>query len=255
MGAAATAEGPASAAHPGAVVLSGRRAALVIGNSAYVRPGEKLANPCRDAQAIGELLRIELGFEVTAACDLGQLEMHHAVDEFAGRLDPQGVALFFYSGHAVEVDGQNYLLPVGHEARTQSDAELMGYRVSRIIDVMESRGAQLNIVLLDACRDNPLPSGRKGGGKGLARVDSRAGTIVGFATRAGATAEDGKGAHSPYAEALLQTLPVPGLSVTEMLNQVGYKTKAATGNRQEPWISLSAVPAVYLAGTGGSTGE
>lgn len=237
-----------SSASSASTLALDRRAALVIGNSAYSRPGEKLVNPCRDAKSMAQMLRSRLGFEVTEACDLDQLAMHRKIEEFAGRLQLQGVALFFYSGHAVEVGGQNYLLPVGHQARTQSDVQVMGYPLERVIEAMESRGSALNLLLLDACRDNPLPPGTKGATRGLARVDSKAGTIVGFATRAGATAADGTGTHSPYTQALLDTMPQPDLSVPEVLNEVGIKTLNATGGQQEPWFSQSPLPPVFLAG-------
>jgi hypothetical protein len=197
---------------------------------------------------MGQMLRNRLGFEVIEACDLDRLMLHRKVEEFAARIPAQGVALFFYSGHGVEVNGSNYLLPVGHEARTQSDVQLMGYPLQLVIEAMESRDAQLNVVLLDACRDSPLPAGTKGATKGLARVDSKAGTIVGFATRAGATAADGAGLHSPYTQALLETMPLPGLTVPDVLNEAGLKTMAATAQRQEPWFSRSPSPPIFLAG-------
>jgi len=106
---------------PSTAATAEKRVALVVGNAAYARPGEGLLSPCNDAQAIAGVLRDQLGFEVIEACNLNQLDLNSRVEEFVARIRPQGVALFFYAGHGVDVGGQNYLLPVGHAARSQSD--------------------------------------------------------------------------------------------------------------------------------------
>jgi formylglycine-generating enzyme required for sulfatase activity len=241
-----------ASAPPDEVASSEHRVALVIGNASYTRPGEKLVNPCRDAKAVADLLRTRLRFEVIVECDLDRKGINDTIQQFVRRLQPKGVALFYYSGHGVEVGGQNYLLPIGHDARTQSDVDIEGYPLQKVIEALDSAGSTLNVVLLDACRDSPLPAGSKGASRGLAQVNSEAGTIVGFATRAGATAADGQGMHSPYTQALLDVLPKPGLAVPDMLNEVGLRTMAATASRQQPWLSQSPVPRIFLAGTTGS---
>jgi uncharacterized caspase-like protein len=136
------------------------RVALVIGNSAY-EPGS-LANPVNDAQAIAGVLRDKLGFDVVEGFDLDRKGIHRQVRSFRSKMRSGGIALFYYSGHGVETLGQNYLMPIGHDINTREDVEIEGYSLQAIVREMESAGSLLNVVLLDACRDAPLPASTRG---------------------------------------------------------------------------------------------
>lgn len=235
---------PCSYAAP---VTTDTRVALVIGNSKY--EAGALQNPGNDARAISAKLK-ELGFDVTMAEDVADDSSFLRLEqEFRRKIAPGSIALFYYSGHAVEVNGENYLIPVRNQAiRSLEDVEVDGFSAQLIIKRMEDRGGKLNVVVLDACRDNPLPATSRSATRGLGRMEAQRGTVVAFATSEGRTAADGDGVNSPYTKALLNRLGQPGLTVNEMFNAVGNDVAAATDNVQIPWLSSSPVPSVKLAG-------
>jgi len=224
------------------------RVALVIGNADY--QSARLANPVRDAEAIKQVLE-RLGFEVIYRTNLDRDQLIRSVQDFRSTLRPDGIALMFYSGHGVEVDGVNYLLPVDNaRIRTEQDAEVYGYSAQHLVKQMESAKGVLNVVILDACRDNPLPSRSKSASRGLGEMRARRGTLIAYATAAGQTADDGaQGQHSPYAEALLNWLGKPGLEVVQVFNNVAGEVSEQTKGAQEPWISSSHIPNIQLAGS------
>jgi len=224
--------------------LAGRRVALVIGNSAYEHVAE-LPNPKRDAQALADKLAA-LGFEVTLRGDLDYDGMRKTLRAFSRTASGADVAIIFYAGHGMEAGGVNYLIPVDAELKTSSDLDFEAISLNKALGVVDG-ARKLKLIMLDACRDNPFAAKMKmaGGrtrsiGRGLARVEPSGGNVlVAYAARAGTTADDGDGDHSPFTRALLDNLAKPGLDVRLMLGKVRDEVKRATGGRQEPFINGS----------------
>jgi hypothetical protein len=195
--------------------LAENRIALVIGQSAY-RTVTPLPNPANDARAIAQLLG-DAGFEVQSASDLTQNALRDAVGAFAANLATKGpdtVALVFYAGHGLQIDGENYLVPVDIDPKRETDIPLQAVRLNDVLNTLTAVPSKSRIILLDACRNNPFPDINKTAGRGLALVDARigaAGTLLSFSTSPGAEAEDGNGANSPYTTAL-QAGPAVGQS-------------------------------------------
>jgi cyclophilin family peptidyl-prolyl cis-trans isomerase len=228
---------------------SAEKVALVIGNAAY--EVGRLNSPVNDAVDVGATLR-SVGFEVVEARDASREDMLRALAEFRTKIRPGGLAVAYYSGHGVEVEGQNWLLPVRNAViRTQADVPIYSVSAQDVLRKMEEGGARLNFLILDACRDNPLPSGVKSASKGLGRMDTGTSTLVAYATSPGKTAADGTGRNSPYTAVLKEALKTPGLSVTDLVNQVGAQVQQLTGGAQVPWNSGTPIwPPVMLAGAG-----
>ena len=183
------------------------RVALVIGQSAY-RSVPALPNPANDAKAVTQLLT-DSGFEVSTASDLSQGQLREQVSAFAGKVAAKGadtVALVFYAGHGLQIDGENYLVPVDVDPKREADIPLQAVRLNDILNTLTSVPSKMRILMLDACRNNPFPDLNKTSGGGLAIVDAKIGapgTFLSFSTSPGAVAEDGSGANSPYTTALL----------------------------------------------------
>jgi Caspase domain len=219
------------------------RMALVIGQSAY-RAVTPLPNPANDARAMAQLLG-DAGFEVQAASDLSQSELREKVSAFAAGVAAKGpdtVVLVFYAGHGMQIDGENFLVPVDIDPKREADIPLQAVRLSDVLNTLNSVPSKTRIILLDACRNNPFPDINKTAGRGLAIVDAKvgaAGTFVSYSTSPGAEAEDGNGADSPYTTALLKTARQPGLSIEEAFKQVRVSVNRATDGRQTPWDSSS----------------
>lgn len=232
--------------------LSGaaERVALVIGNAAY--ESGPLRNPRNDADDIAALLRGlpgDLRFQVIVGRDLRQDEMTDKITEFRTALDPGGIGLFFYAGHAVEYQARNYLLPVNNATiHTVEDAQLRGLDVRSVIEQMEGTGTKLNVIILDACRDNPTLAQQRSASRGLARIDARQGTLIAYAAGEGMTAAEGSGRNSPYTAALLKVLAAPGLEMSQVFNRVGAEVARSTAGSQIPWYSSSPLPVVLLGG-------
>lgn len=227
-------------AHPAAAE---NRLALVIGQSAY-RAVTPLPNPANDARAMTQMLG-DAGFEVLTASDLSQTEMREKAGEFAARIAEKGpdtVALIFYAGHGLQVDGENFLVPVDLDPKREADIPLQAVRLNDIMNTLTSVPSRMRIVLLDACRNNPFPAINKTVGHGLAIVDAKVaapGTFLSFSTSPGSEAEDGMGADSPYTAALLSVGRQPGLPIEEAFKRVRLEVNKATNGRQTPWDSSS----------------
>ena len=219
------------------------RVALVIGQSAY-RAVTALPNPANDAKAMSQLLG-DAGFDVTGAADLSQNEMRQKVGEFAAKVAAKGpdtVALVFYAGHGLQIDGENFLVPVDVDPKREADIPLQAVRLNDILNTLTSVPSKMRILLLDACRNNPFPDISKTAGRGLAIVDAKTGapgTFMSFSTSPGAEAEDGSGADSPYTTALLAAAKEPGLSIEDTFKRVRVSVNKATEGRQTPWDSSS----------------
>src|SRR5438270_1333092 len=219
------------------------RLALVIGQSAY-RTVPELPNAANDAKGMTELLG-NAGFTVTTASNLAQNDMRQAISDFAGKVSASGadtVALVFYAGHGLQIDGENYLVPVDIDVKREADIPIQAVRLNDVLNTLSSVPTKMRILLLDACRNNPFPDINKTAGHGLAIVDAKTGspgTFVSFSTSPGAEAEDGNGSDSPYTTALLAAARQPGLPIEETLKRVRLSVNRATDGRQTPWDSSS----------------
>ncbi len=214
------------------------RTALVIGNGAY--PEAPLKNPVNDARDMAAKLR-DLGFQTIERLDADRQSMRLALREFEQRLRQQrGVGLFYYAGHGVQLKGQNYLIPVGADIRQEFEVPDEAVDAEAVLRAMESAGNELNIVILDACRNNPFVRGYGAGGRGLARMDGPAGTFIAYATAPGAISQDGgDGRNSPYTRGLLAAMNTPGLSLEQIFKQVLVAVERETGGAQIPWVASS----------------
>jgi uncharacterized caspase-like protein len=219
------------------------RVALVIGQSNY-RAVVPLPNPANDARAMSQLLG-NAGFEVMDAADLSQNEMREKVGDFAAKVAAKGpdtVALVFYAGHGLQIDGENFLVPVDVDPKRETDIPLQAIRLNDVLNTLTSVPSKTRILLLDACRNNPFPAINRSAGHGLAIVDAKTGapgTFMSFSTSPGAEAEDGSGADSPYTTALLSAAKEPGLSIEDTFKRVRVSVNKATEGRQTPWDSSS----------------
>ena len=215
------------------------RLALLIGNSNYAHGGS-LPNPVNDVRAIKRALE-DLGFTVMKYEDCSQKTMKRAMDKFGRKLKSQDVGLFFYAGHGVQVNGHNYLLPVDAKLDSEHDAEYDCVRADRALAKMEAAGSRTNIVILDACRDNPFErSWRRGAdGAGLAFMDAPSGSLIAYSTAPGKTASDGGGSNSPYTFALLEHIDIPNITVLQMFQRVRSTVRNRSENKQTPWESTS----------------
>src|SRR5262245_9214533 len=227
------------------------RIALVIGNAAYANTAP-LANPGNDVADIAAALR-RLNFQVIEGRDLDKRSMERTVRQFAVGLTGADVALFYYAGHGLQVGGQNYLVPTDARLSGEGDVDFESMPLSLIVRQME-REAKTSIVLLDACRDNPLGRNlaRSMGtravqvGQGLAEVKTGVGTLIGFSTRPGSVSLDGDGRNSHYAAALLDHIEVPGKDISAMLVSVRNDVLKATTGTQVPWEHTSLTGRVFL---------
>jgi hypothetical protein len=181
--------------------------------------GGTLANPINDANSMYTALT-NLGFTVIKNTDSDQKLMKRAIDEFGNQLKNYDVALFFYAGHGIQVKGNNYLIPIDAKLENENDVEYNCVRASRVLAKMEGAGTKTNIIVLDACRDNPFERSwnRSSGGKGLAFMNAPSGSLIAYATSPGNTASDGKGKNGLYTSALLKYLTHPILQLRKYLN-------------------------------------
>ena len=212
-----------------------RRTALVIGNAAY-EGMSRLRNPANDARDIGRKLS-GLGFKVTTLIDATQEKMDDAIHDFGTRLAEGGVGLFYYSGHGAQYQGENYLIPVNATIRSAAQLRYKAVPAGIVLEYMDTAHNPLNMVILDACRDNPF-AGAKSSSKGLTVVSNLPkGSIIVYATAPGETAEDGTGRNSPFTEAFLNHIGTAGLNVKDLFDRVGKEVSQSTRDRQRPWIS------------------
>ncbi len=229
------------------------RVALVIGNSDYVNV-PTLPNAANDAADMAARLT-EMGFAVHSGENLNQAQTLALVEEFGKSLHPQDVALFFYSGHGVQIGTENYIIPVDADATDEPTLITASVKLQAFLRTMELR-ADRRIVILDACRNNPFTAklasrGIADGGvsRGLAKVEAGVGSFIVFSTQPGNVALDGTGRNSPFTTALLRHIGVAGEDIHGMMLKVRADVVAATGETQVPWENSSLVDEVYLAGS------
>ncbi|HEV8145014.1 MAG TPA: caspase family protein [Bryobacteraceae bacterium] len=217
--------------------------ALVIGNAKYT--ASPLANPANDARALSAVLT-EIGFGVETATDLDYKKLGITVDRFVKRLGRGDIALFFYAGHGMQIEGENYLVPVDFDAKDEAEAKYSAYPLARILEGMERADSILNLVILDACRNNPFRTSRAAGG-GLAPMGTAAGTFVAFATSPGRTASDNsQAANGLFTAYLLESLKTPGLTLDEVFNRTRLQVFRASKEAQRPWSQSSVIGTFYF---------
>jgi formylglycine-generating enzyme required for sulfatase activity len=221
-----------------------QKVALVIGNASYARA--PLVNPVRDAQAVAAELR-GLGFTVLTGNNLSLRELSRQIDEFAGRVRSGDLALFYFSGHGMQIDRENYLLPIDFEAAGDADVPYTAYAASRVRDKLEGAGARLRILILDACRDNPYKSSR-GGPSGLAPMGTNAeGTLIAFATGDNNVASDGPGqTNGLFTQHLLAALREPGLELHDLFKRVKEDVYYGSNKRQNPFTYDDVAGSFYF---------
>jgi formylglycine-generating enzyme required for sulfatase activity len=227
---------------------SERRTALVIGNANY--KSSPLQNPVNDARDMAETLQ-ELGFSVTTKLDCSAREMTEAIREFGNALVHSVVGLFYYAGHGTQIGGRNYLIPVDADIRAEDEVKFFSVDAGLVLSKMESAGNQTNIVILDACRDNPFQRSFRTESRGLAVVEAPRGSLVVYATAPGSVAAEGRGRNGVFTRSLLNHIKTPGIEVEAMLKKVRSDVLAATGGEQIPWSSSSLTGSFYFAGASG----
>ncbi len=227
------------------VTTNQKRLALIIGNGNYTM--SPLKNPTNDANVIAKELR-NLGFEVLAFTNLSQNDMKKRIREFGNKLSSQkGIGLFYYAGHGLQLNGENYIVPVNAVINKEQDVELEAVNLKRILGEMDYAGNDLNIVILDACRNNPFArSFRSGGGNGYASVNAPKGTYIAFATAPGSVASDGTGDNGLYTQELVKALKKPGLKIEDVFKQVRNNVYNISGKQQLTWENSSIFGDFYF---------
>jgi WD40 repeat protein len=220
-----------------------QRLALVIGNSKYREA--PLVNPANDARAVAVKLR-ELGFTVTERENASLEEMRKLVRDFGNQLTLGDVGLFYYAGHGIQSGGSNYLIPADADIQDETELAARAFTASEVIEKMDAAKNRINIVILDACRNNPLARKVRSAARGLAPMEQGSGMIIAFATKPGSTSGDGQGLHGLYTEQLLDALSQPGLSVEEVFKQVRMGVSQKSGGEQIPWENSSLLGEFYF---------
>jgi len=233
------------------VVDSNIRQALVIGNSEYRHAG-RLRNPVNDARAIGSTLQ-QLGFDVTLLTDADQRKMERAIRDFGDELrSRRGVGLFYYAGHGMQFDGENYLLPTDINPSTEEDVRYDAVPLGKLLAQMRAADNAMNVVVLDACRNNPFSRSFRTFNPGLAQINAAAGTFISFATAPGQVAADGSGNNGLFTSKLLDHLQTPGLKIEEVFKRTTADVYQASGSQQAPWVQYSVIGDFFFVPKGQS---
>jgi len=214
------------------------RLALIIGNANYVNAGV-LRNPVNDAKSIENILKI-LGFDVLAYLNTSQTEMKKAIDNFGEKLKDYDIGLFFYAGHGIQVKGHNYLIPVDAKLKSENDVEYDCVDAGRVLAKMEDSDNKTNIIILDACRNNPFERSwtRSTQGQGLAFMNAPSGSLIAYATQPGNTSSDGSRRNGLYTSALLKHIKTKNITILEMFQKGRSTVMRQTGKNQIPWESM-----------------
>lgn len=225
---------------------SERRLAIVIGNAGY-QHSPVLANPINDARSIRDALQ-SVGFDVFEYEDVSQAQMKQAIDKFGARLKNYSVGLFFYSGHGIQSKGANYLIPVDANIQAEEQIEYDCVQADRVLGFMEAAGSKVNIVILDACRNNPFERSwsRAAAGTGLAFMNAPTGSLIAYSTSPGRTASDGSGSNGLYTAALLENLKTPEITILQMFQNVRRSVTDKSFKQQIPWESTSLTADFYF---------
>jgi uncharacterized caspase-like protein len=239
---ARTAESPKRTIIPSATE---RRIALVIGNAAY-RNYSPLQNPVNDARAISKALT-QAGFKVTLRENASRIDMIRAVRSFGDSLAKDGVALFYFAGHGVQVSERNYLIPVDADIQREDEVQHFSLDAATVLEKMDRTQGRINLLILDACRNNPFGRTTRGFASGLAQMEAPYGTLIAYATGPGRLALDGDGPHGIYTQHLLKHIHTPDLAVEIMFKRVREGVTRETKNAQVPWESSSLRGDFYFA--------
>ena len=215
---------------------SENRIALVIGNSAY--QSVPLKNPVNDSRDMANKLR-GLGFTVVERSNLTVKQIGSTLREFRSKLTPGSVALVFYAGHGLQIKGENYLPAVDADIHGEEDVPTQSLATRQIMDILGDAKTRLNLVFLDACRDNPFARGFRSASRGLSKESAPSGTLISFATRPGSVASDGEGKNGLYTGALLQAMGNTSIPIEQLLKKVVSSVKIASNSQQEPWMEGS----------------
>ena len=228
--------------------ISQSKLALVIGNSNYkVSP---LKNPVNDAKDMARVLK-RLGFRVIHKSNADQKSMEKAISAFGRILRKRGgVGLFYYAGHGIQVNGRNYLVPVDANIESESDVRYESVDAGRVLGKMDDAGNDINVIILDACRNNPYAKSFRSADKGLARMDAPRGSIVSYSTAPGSVAADGKGRNGIYTKHLIKYMQKPGLTIEQVMKNVRIAVLNDTNYKQTPWESTSLTGNFYFSGKG-----
>jgi hypothetical protein len=228
-----------------AIAADQTRVALVIGNAAYRE--SPLKNPVNDARAMATVLK-QLGFKVISRENATKQQMERAVAEFGQALTPGSVALFYYAGHGIQVNGHNFLVPVDAEITSEQVVRLESLDTDAVIDQLAASGSDVNLVILDACRNNPFERRFRSQGGGLAQIDAPKGTLIAYATAPGRVAADGSGSNGLYTAKLVEAINTSGIPIEEMFKRVRIAVSRETGDEQTPWEASSLVGDFYFGG-------
>jgi Caspase domain len=228
--------------------LAAGKVALVIGNGSY-QAMPSLQNPPNDANLMASKLS-ELGFDIVRIIDGDRRSFYDGLTLFGRKAQGVDIALVFYAGHGVQVNGRNWLLPVDAQIEASTDLPAQAIKANDLLDIMETSGARLKLVFFDACRNNPLPrSLSRGSNNGLARLEANAaGMMIAFATSPGDVALDGSGQNSPFTEALARLIDTPDLEVRHLMGRVRESVYTSTGERQLPWLNEALIGEFYFGG-------
>ena len=214
-----------------------RRVALLIGNSNY--KASPLRNPSNDAKDMGQVLE-DLNFDrVILVLDANLQEMDSAVNEFYTELGRGSVGVFYYAGHGIQSQGENYLIPVDAEIALETDLRYKALPLGLVLNRIDDASNDVSIVILDACRNNPFSRSWRSSASGLATVDAPKGVFIAYATAPGSVAGDGEGRNGTFTQALLKYIRTPGLTVEELFKDVRVEVQSVTRERQIPWDSSS----------------
>jgi hypothetical protein len=246
----------------GNAAFADKRVAFVVGNSAYKNVAP-LPNPAVDAKSMAKLLR-NVGFEVVEGSNLTRDKMTEKLLDFGKKAEGADVALFFYAGHGIAINGTNYLLPVDADLKSEMDVKL-GAAINVDLTLEQTMGdAKVKLVFLDACRDNPFAAKIRSAKatrsvsveSGLAEMKSGEGTLIAFATGPGQTALDGEaGTNSPFTRALLANIASPGVEIQQAMTKVRAQVNEETSKNQLPWGHTNLIGSVYLNPVAGASGE
>ena len=225
---------------------SNYKSALIIGNSNYrVSP---LKNPANDATDIAGTLR-SVDFNVVLLVDADRREMGQAIRSFGKRLmSKKGIGLFFFAGHGMQVGGKNYLIPVSSNIQSEDEVEYNAIDAGQVLRKMESANNLLNLVFLDACRNNPFASSFRSGNRGLAKMDAPKGSLIVYATDAGKVAADGAGRNGIFTKHLLLNMLTPGQDLESMLRSIRRGVLDDTNGKQTPWSESSLLSSFSFVG-------
>ena len=226
-----------------------KRVALVIGNRDYATA--PLRNPVNDALAMTQVLQ-EVGFDVMSHTDIGKKKMAQVINRFGKKIAKGGVGLFYFAGHGMQVKGENYLIPVDVNTNGERAVKRTSIKLAQVTRSMKSAGNRMNIIILDACRDNPFRTITRGFNQpiitrgALAKIDAPYGTYIAFATAPGSRASDGDGSNGLYTEALKEVIKIPELKIEDVFKRVRKMVHKQSGGSQQTWDNTSIVGDFYF---------